>query len=155
MLSMSKMSKIDQIYLRAVMLCMSEMSKMSKIDQIHLRAVMLCMSKMSKMGKEHTHTFWLITSLIPNGFSIQKKSFGKLRLRAFQPYHQILCILKHVKDVKENLSNKSYGTTGGQLSQPGVTAKSSGPSYESYSRTTQDQGRSNRGICMTTWHHQP
>ena len=29
------------------------MSKMSKIDQIHLRAVMLCMSK---MGKEHTHT---------------------------------------------------------------------------------------------------
>ena len=30
------------------------MSKMSKIDQIHLRAVMLCMSK---MGKEHTHIF--------------------------------------------------------------------------------------------------
>ena len=36
-----------------VILCMS---KMSKIDQIHLRAVMLCMSKMLKMGKEHTHT---------------------------------------------------------------------------------------------------
>ena len=54
---MSKVSKIDQIYLRAVMLCMS---KMSKIDQIHLRAVMLCMSK---MGKEHTHTFWLIDFL--------------------------------------------------------------------------------------------
>ena len=51
MLSMSKMSKIDQIHLRAVMLYMS---KMSKIDQIHLRAVMLCMSKMLKMGKEHT-----------------------------------------------------------------------------------------------------
>ena len=29
------------------------------------------------------------------------KSFGKLRLRAFQSYHQILCILKHVKDVKD------------------------------------------------------
>ena len=29
--------------------------KMSKIDQIHIRAVMLCM--LSKMGKEHTHTF--------------------------------------------------------------------------------------------------
>ena len=58
---------------KAVMLCMSKMSKMSKIDQIHLRAVMLCMSKMSKMGKEHTDTFWLITSLIINGFSIQKK----------------------------------------------------------------------------------
>ena len=33
-------------------------------------------------------------------FSITK-SFGKLRLRAFQPYHQILCILKHVKDVED------------------------------------------------------
>ena len=40
------------------------MSKMSKIDQIHLRAVMLCMSKMSKMGKEHTHTFFIIPFLI-------------------------------------------------------------------------------------------
>ena len=49
--------------------------KMSKIDQIHLRAVMLCMSKMSKMGKEHTHTFWFITSLIFNRFSIRKKSW--------------------------------------------------------------------------------
>ena len=64
---MSKMSKIDQIHLRAVML---SMSKMSKIDQIHLRAVMLCMLK---IRKEHTHTFWLITSLIFNGFSIRKK----------------------------------------------------------------------------------
>ena len=27
-----------------------------------------------------------------------KKSFGKLRLRAFQPYHQILCMSKHVDD---------------------------------------------------------
>ena len=44
------------------------MSEMSKIDQIHLRAVMPCMSETSKMGKEHTHTFWLITSLIVNGF---------------------------------------------------------------------------------------
>ena len=92
---------------KTVMLCMSKMSKMSKIDQIHLRAVMLCMSKMSKMGKEHTHTFWLITSLILNGFSIPK-SFGKLRLRAFQPYHQILCMSKHVEDV-EDRSNTPKG----------------------------------------------
>ena len=49
------------------------MSKMLKIDKVHIRGVMLCMSKMSKMGKEHTHTFWLITSLILNGFSIQIK----------------------------------------------------------------------------------
>ena len=61
------------------------------------------MSKMSKMGKEHTHTFWLITSLILNGFSIPK-SFGKLGLRAFQPYHQTLCILKHVGDVGDRSS---------------------------------------------------
>ena len=33
-----------------------------------------------------------------------EKSFGKLRLRAFQPYHQILCILKHVRDVGDRLS---------------------------------------------------
>ena len=46
---------------------------MSKIDKVHIRGVMLCMSKMSKMGKEHTHTFLLITSLILNGFSIRKK----------------------------------------------------------------------------------
>ena len=30
-----------------------------------------------------------------------EKSFAKLRLRAFQMYHQILSILKHVKDVKD------------------------------------------------------
>ena len=39
----------------------------------NLRAVMLFMSEMLKMGKEHTHTFCLITSLILNGFSIRKK----------------------------------------------------------------------------------
>ena len=33
-----------------------------------------------------------------------EKSFGKLRLRAFQPYHQILCILKHVGDVRDRSS---------------------------------------------------
>ena len=46
---------------------------MLKIDQICLRAIMLCMSKMSKMGKEHIHTFLLITFLIFNRFSIRKK----------------------------------------------------------------------------------
>ena len=33
-----------------------------------------------------------------------EKSFGKLRLRAFQLYHQILCILKHVGDVRDRSS---------------------------------------------------
>ena len=49
------------------------MSTMSKIDKVHIRGVRLCMSKISKMGKEQTHTFWFITSLIFNGFSIRKK----------------------------------------------------------------------------------
>ena len=97
MLCMSKVSKIDQIHLRAVMLCLS---KMSKIHQIHVRAVMLCMSKVSKMGKEHTDTFWLITSLIINGFSIRKK-FWKAETESFPTIHQILCMLKHVEDVKD------------------------------------------------------
>ena len=30
-----------------------------------------------------------------------EKCFGKLRLRAFQPYHQMLCMMKHVKDVED------------------------------------------------------
>ena len=55
------------------------MSKMSKIDKVHIRGVRLCMSK---MGKEHTHTFWLITSLILNGFSIRKK-FWKAETESF------------------------------------------------------------------------
>ena len=37
-----------------------------------------------------------------------EKSFGKLRLRAFQPYHQILCMSKHVEDV-EDRSNTPRG----------------------------------------------
>ena len=37
-----------------------------------------------------------------------EKSLGKLRLRAFQPYHQILCMLKHVEDVKDR-SNTPKG----------------------------------------------
>ena len=66
------------------------MSKMSKIDQIHIRTVMLCMLKMSKMGKEHTHTFWLITSLILNGFSIRKKSWH------YSPYVYLI-YLRHLR----------------------------------------------------------
>ena len=37
-----------------------------------------------------------------------EKSFGKLRLRAFQPYHQILCMSEHVEDV-EDRSNTHKG----------------------------------------------
>ena len=44
------------------------------------------------VNTKHIHTFLPITFLIFNWFSIWK-SFGKLRLRAFQPYHQILYML--------------------------------------------------------------
>ena len=37
-----------------------------------------------------------------------EKSFGKLRRRAFKPYHQILCMLKDVEDV-EDRSNTPKG----------------------------------------------
>ena len=33
-----------------------------------------------------------------------EKSFGKLRLRAFQPYHQILCMIKYVGVVRDRSS---------------------------------------------------
>ena len=96
------MSKVLEMSFPFSMNVMLFMSKMSKIGQIHLRAVMLCMLKMSKIGKEYTYTFLPITFLIFNQFQ-SGKSFGKLRLRAFQPYHQILCMLKHVEDVKDYL----------------------------------------------------
>ena len=40
-----------------------------------------------------------------------QKSFEKMRLRALQPYHQILCILKHVEDVKD-VKDRSNTPTG-------------------------------------------
>ena len=98
---MSKMSEMSFSFSLNVML---STLKMPKIDQIHIRAVMLCMSK---MGREHIHTFLLITFLLLTNFQ-SPKSFGKLRLRMFQTYHQILSILKHVEDVKDR-SNTHKG----------------------------------------------
>ena len=50
--------------------------------------------------------------------------------------HTRLCLERDVNREQNRSPNKSYGTTGGQQSQPGATAKSSEPSYESYSRIT-------------------
>ena len=47
-----------------------------------------------------SYTSLLITFLIFNGFSIHKR-FGKLRLRAFQPYHQMLS-MSEVSKVAQN-----------------------------------------------------
>ena len=63
--------------------------------------------RLQKKFKLCTNMFLLITSLLFNGLSI-RKSFEKLRLRSFQPYHQILCILKHIEDV-EDRSSKPMG----------------------------------------------
>ena len=79
---------------------------MSKIDQIHLRAVMLCMSYVKDGKRTYTHIFPHNFLNIQPIFNPQKVE--KLRLRAFQPYHQILCILKHVEDVKDR-SNTPKG----------------------------------------------
>ena len=55
-----------------------------------------------------------------------EKSFGKLRLRAFQPYHQTLCTLKHVKDVEDNLWYLWHASTyigfDGMVGKPYVSA---------------------------------
>ena len=67
------MLKVSEMSFSFSLHVMLSMSKMLKIGQIHLGVVMLYMSKTPKMQKEHTHTFLLITSLIFNGFSIQKK----------------------------------------------------------------------------------
>ena len=40
-----------------------------------------------------------------------EKSFEKLKLGAFQPYHQTPCILKHVKDVEDNLQHLQHAST--------------------------------------------
>ena len=60
------------------------------------------------MGKEHTHTFWLITSLILNGFSIRKK-FWKAETKSFPtiPSNQ-MSMSEYVEDV-EDTSNTPKG----------------------------------------------
>ena len=59
------------------------------------------------MGKEHTHTFWLITSLILNGFSIQKK-FWKAETESFPTIPSNSMYVEDVKDVKDR-SNTHKG----------------------------------------------
>ena len=38
----------------------------------------------------------------------QSESFEKLRLRAFQPYHQLLCMSKNVEDVEDYLTSDIF-----------------------------------------------
>ena len=61
-----------------------------------------------------------------------EKSFGKLRLRAFQPYHQILCILKHVKDVKDNLRHLRHALT--YIGSDGMVGKLTVSAFQNFFR---------------------
>ena len=62
---------VEKHSIECIEYCTKDQSNVEDVeDEVHIRGVRLCMSK---MGKEHTHTFWLITSLILNGFSIRKK----------------------------------------------------------------------------------
>ena len=58
-----------------------------------------------------------------------EKSFGKLRLRAFQPYHQILCILKHVED---NLWHLRHAST--HIGFDGMVGKLSVSAFQNFFR---------------------
>ena len=84
---------------------MLSMLKMSKIDQIHLRAVMLCMSKMSKTGKEHTDTFLIIPFLIWYHLNVmlsmsKMSKIDQIHLRAV-----ILCMSEDVEDGKRTYTH--------------------------------------------------
>ena len=54
-----------------------------------------------KRSSKWSYTSLLITFLILTDFQ-SAKSFGKLRLRAFQPYHQMLCMLEVSKVAQNN-----------------------------------------------------
>ena len=64
---------------------------------------MLCLSRLSILLSKHIHTFLPITFLIYSMDFQSAKSFGKLRLRAFQPYHQYY-ICRHCR-YKTRISN--------------------------------------------------
>ena len=67
--------------------------------------------RLSILLSKHIHTFLPITFLICNRFSIQK-SFGKLRLRVFQPYHQYyICRYCRYKTKISNAFNAIYVNT--------------------------------------------
>ena len=76
------------------------MSKVSKVAQYTLKG---CNTMYVEDIKDGQRTY---THIFPHNFlNIQLifnlKSFGMLRLRAFQPCHQILHMLKHVEDIED------------------------------------------------------
>ena len=85
-----------------IVIYVTHVKGVKRLHYVHNIDTFNVMSKGSKdyvMLKQRTYTFLLITFLIFKRFSIQK-SFGKLRLRPFQPYHPMQCMSKHVKGVK-------------------------------------------------------
>ena len=87
-----------------------------------------------------------------------RENSSRWQLREFTTRHTRrtrTCLERDINREQHRSSDKSYGTTGRQRNQPGATTTGNGPSYESHSRTTQNQGRHHSGIRMTTRHHQP
>ena len=78
---------------------------MSKINQIHLRVVMLCMSK---MGKEHTDTFFYHTFLNMVLFECNAIYVKYVKDRSNTPNGCNTIYVKDVKDVKDR-SNTPKG----------------------------------------------
>ena len=77
----------------------THVERVKRLHYVHNIDTFNAMSKGSKdyvMLKQETYAFLLIIFLIFNQFSIPK-SFGKLRLTPFQPYHPMLCMLKGSK----------------------------------------------------------
>ena len=63
---------------------------------------MLCLSKMSKMGKEHTHTFLLITFLIWYGLNVMLSMSKMLKKDQIHIRAVMLCMSKMLKMGKEH-----------------------------------------------------
>ena len=79
-----------------------------------------------------------------------EKSFGKLRLRAFHPYHQILCMSKHVKDV-EDRSNTPKGCNAMYVEDVEDIKTSHNRCILKYVEDVEDRSNTHKGcmLCMS------
>ena len=95
---MSKGSKEALTFL--IVTHVTHVKRVERLHYVHNIDTFNAMSKGSKdyvILKQGTNTFLLITFLIFNQFSIQKKFWKTERLRPFQPYHPMLCMSKGSK----------------------------------------------------------
>ena len=76
-----------------------------------------------------------------------EKSFGKLRLRAFQPYHQIICMSKIVKDV-EGRSNTHKGCNAMYVEDVEDIKTSHNRCFSRYVEDVKDRSNTHKGCVM-------